>query len=262
MLNLQQQTTAAGKAVSLAAVAMRKPALLFRTGREEVAAASQTGDIPAIIGNDRALYEGDLAAYFRTLFFNATNLDRPFHNLRHMLHVTWLCYQAAEFYRDRLTRREIRNLLIAAMFHDFDHPGRPHPKMDDPDDVNISIAIAGLRRYIGPEDRPFLPTIEALIEATHYPHTVSSDKLELAAQIIRDADLAQALCPAWIQQIVIGLARELREAPLKILKMQPAFLMGLSFQTDWARERFPAHLIAAKVTEAERLLALLAVDNP
>ena len=36
-----------------------------------------------------------------------------------MLHVTWLCYQAADFYRDRLTPRQIRNLLIAALFHDF-----------------------------------------------------------------------------------------------------------------------------------------------
>jgi hypothetical protein len=65
------------------------------------AEASETGDIPEIIGNDRGLYEGDLTGYFRALIFHATNLTRPYHNLRHMLHVTWLCYQAAEFYRDR-----------------------------------------------------------------------------------------------------------------------------------------------------------------
>ncbi len=72
-----------------------------------------------------------------------------------MLHVTWLCYKAAEYYRDRLTKRQIRNLLIAALFHDFDHPGRPDSEADDPDGVNIGIAIAGLCRHIASEDRPF-----------------------------------------------------------------------------------------------------------
>jgi hypothetical protein len=70
-----------------------------------------------------------------------------------MLHVTWLCYQAAEFYRDRLTQRQIRNLLIAALFHDFDHPGHPHPGADDPDRINIGRSIAAsaatLRRRTG-----------------------------------------------------------------------------------------------------------------
>ncbi len=82
MLNLQQQTTAAGEAINPAAVAMTEPAPGFRTGRDEVAEPAETGDIPAIIGNDRGLYDGDLAGYFRTLFFEATNLDRPYHNLR------------------------------------------------------------------------------------------------------------------------------------------------------------------------------------
>jgi hypothetical protein len=78
-----------------------------------LAEASVTGDIAIVIGNDHGLYEGDLGRYFRAVFFDAANIDRPYHNLRHMLHVTWLCYQAGEYYRDRLTPRQIRNLLIA-----------------------------------------------------------------------------------------------------------------------------------------------------
>src|SRR5215469_62698 len=139
MWNSEEQTTAAGNGIRPAAVGHGRP------GFPE---ASETGDIPEIIGNDRGLYEGDLAAYFRALIFHATNLVRPYHNLRHMLHVTWLCYQAAEFYRDRMTPRQIRNLLIAALFHDFDHPGHSHPGEQDPDGINIKIAITGLRRYI------------------------------------------------------------------------------------------------------------------
>src|SRR5262249_6666243 len=102
MWNSEKQTTAAGNAIRPAAVPH---------GRAGFPEASETGDIPEIIGNDHLLYAGDLAGYFRALFFHATNLDCSYHNLRHMLHVTWLCYQAAEFYRDRLTPRQIRNLL-------------------------------------------------------------------------------------------------------------------------------------------------------
>src|SRR6516225_1943489 len=144
MWNSEEQTTAAGNALRPAAVG-------HGPGFPE---ASETGNIPEIIGNDCGLYEGDLTGYFRALIFHATNLTRPYHNLRHMLHVTWLCYQAAEFYRDRLTQRQIRNLLIAALFHDFDHPGHPHPGADDPDGINIGRSIAALRRHIAPEDRP------------------------------------------------------------------------------------------------------------
>lgn len=93
MSNFNKQTTAAGNAIRPAAVAMTKcPPLLDRDTRAQVrggfAEASETGDIPEIIGNDRGLYEGDLTGYFRALNFHATNLTRPYHNLRHLLHVT------------------------------------------------------------------------------------------------------------------------------------------------------------------------------
>ena len=252
----QRHPTAAANTIAPAVVA------IVDHTNGSAAAASVSGDIAAIIGNDRGLYVGDLVGYFHALFFDATNLDRPYHNLRHMLHVTWLCYQAAQFYQDRLTPRQIRNLLIAALFHDFDHPGQPHPGADDPDAINIDLAIAGLRRHIAADDRPFLPAIEALIEATHYPYTISSAELDLSGRIIRDADLAQALSPVWIQQIVIGLARERRASPLEVLQQQPGFLSALSFNTEWARERFPPHAVAEKIGEAERLLALLATRDP
>src|ERR1700756_5663229 len=76
--------------------------------------------------------------------------------------------------------------------------------------VNIGRSIAALHRHIASKDRPFLPRIEA----THYPYAVAGEQLDLTGQIIRDADLAQSLSPVWIQQVVIGLARERRISPL------------------------------------------------
>ena len=229
-----------------------------------------TGDVPKIIGNEECLYEGDLAKYFRVLFFKSNNLYNPYHNFRHMLHVLWLCHKACRYYQSRLAPRQMRNLLITALFHDFDHPGHPHPGVDDPDRINIEIALAGLRQYIMPADRAFhlrqyimpadrafLLDIEALIRATQYPYKIGSEKLDLLGKIIRDADLAQALSPVWIQQVVIGLAQEWGVTPLEALRRQVPFLVGLRFSTEWAGELFPPELVQAKIEEAEQLLRLL-----
>jgi 3'5'-cyclic nucleotide phosphodiesterase len=216
-----------------------------------------TGDLPKIIGNEEHLYEGDMTFYFRTLFFKSRNLHNPYHNFRHTLHVLWLCHKACQYYQNQLTPRQMRNLLITALFHDFDHPGHPHPGENDPDRINIRIAIAGLRRYIMPTDRAFLPEIEALIEATQYPYKIGSEQLDLLGRIIRDADLAQALSPVWIQQVVIGLAQQWRVQPLDVLKSQGSFLASFSFNTRWARHMFPRELVQAKIDEVEQLLRLL-----
>ena len=219
--------------------------------------ADVTGDLPEIIGNEEHLYEGDLSLYFCILFFESCNMNNPYHNFRHTLHVVWLCHKACQYYKEQLAPRQMRNLLIAALFHDFDHPGHSHRGEEDPDRLNIDIAIASLRRHIMPIDRPCLPEIEALIEATHYPYKITSDALDLLGNIIRDADLAQALSPVWIQQVVIGLAEEQGVKPLDVLRAQVPFLTALQFNTGWARQLFPPEFVQAKIKEAKQLLRLL-----
>jgi hypothetical protein len=222
--------------------------------------AEITGDIPEIIGNEANLYEGDLISYFGILFYNSSNLNNPYHNFRHTLHVLWLCDKACRYYRETLRPRQMRNLLIAALFHDFDHPGHSHPGAQDPDGINIKIAIAGLRRHITADDRASLPEIEALIEATHYPYKIAGDELDLLGQILRDADQAQVLSSAWIQQVVIGLAEERGAKPIEVLKAQASYLEALTFRTQWARQLYPPELIKSKIVEAEKLVRLLDTD--
>src|SRR5437762_12648381 len=94
----------------------------------------------------------------------------------------------------RRAERDKRNLLIAAVFHDFDHLGN-----SSPDQINIDRAIAGLQAHVTEEDVPHLATIEALIQATHYPYLVHSESLDLHARIIRAADVGQTLTAAWSQ---------------------------------------------------------------
>jgi hypothetical protein len=173
-----------------------------------------------------------------------------------MFHVLWLCHEACKFYADGLTKRDKRNLLIAAVFHDFDHLGN-----SSPDQINIDRAIAGLQAHVAEEDVPHLATIEALIQATHYPYLVPSESLDLPARIIRDADVGQTLTAAWIQQVIFGLAAEWGKTPLDLLQMQSPFLSHLEFGTEWARSTFPREYIDGKINEANELLSLLQASS-
>ena len=211
-----------------------------------------TSSLPEAIRNDKKLYEGDLVYYARVLFHHAQNLSHPYHNFRHMFHVVWLVYESCQFYDGELTQRQMRNALIAALFHDYNHSG-----MMGDDDLNIERAIRGLRRHVAGEDQPHHEKIIELIRATQYPNVTPSDQLDLCGKILRDADLSQAFSVAWIQQVVFGLAAEWGKKPIEVLKLQEPFHKSLTFQTEWARQRFSQAAVDAKIQEARELLELL-----
>lgn len=212
-----------------------------------------SGSIPMIVKNDNNFYEGNLVGYFRNVFYYAQNLSNPYHNFRHICHVLWLCYKACKFYgTETLSKRVMRNLLIAALFHDFDHTGK-----SGPDSINIERAVAGLKRYIVTEDKDEFDYISEIIESTEYPYTVLNENLSLPNLIIRDADLSQAFNVAWIQQVIFGLAAEWNKEPMEILRMQAKFYSNLKFNTEWAQQTFPRNMIASKIREAEELVAIL-----
>lgn len=216
------------------------------------------GSIAEIIRNDERLYEGDLAHYFRVLFFKSQNIRHPYHNLRHMLHVAWLCHDAIGFYwgtPSKLTPRVARDLLIAALLHDFDHSGQ-----FGNDDLNIERAVRGFRKHVAPVDEPHADRIVRIIRASEFPHkeTGPEDPEEdLAIDILRDADVSQALSVAWLQQVIVGLAGEWGKTPLEVLQAQKGFHSGLQFRTGWASAKFPPCIVEAKIKEAEGLIALL-----
>jgi hypothetical protein len=211
-----------------------------------------TGDLPQIVRNDANWYEGDLRHYFQLLFNTAANTHNPYHNFRHVTHVLYLCHDACVYYGQALTKRQARNLLVAAIFHDWDHTGRTMNDM-----ANIMLALSALDRHILEEDKPAQSEIVDLILATEWPHATKSSELGLMPRILRDADLCQTLNPVWIQQVVYGLSVEMRISPLEVLKMQEPFLKNMHFGTKWAQSLFPQHAIDAKIKEAKALLSLV-----
>lgn len=202
--------------------------------------------------NDHKVYEGELNYYFAKVIQHATNLAAPYHNLRHMLHVTWLCYQACLYYKaqEDFEMRSRRALMLAGLIHDFDHIG----KAGD-DHVNILRAQQGLRLHLHPDDEDLFDEVNGYIGITEYPYLQPTKDLPLMAQILRDADMGQTLSEAWLHQVVQGLAMEAGCSFEEMLSRQPGFLSKLTFHTEWGKATFPQKVIDARIFEVQRLLA-------
>jgi len=210
------------------------------------------GSLPEVLENSHGLYIGNLRKYL-PIVANASNVFAPYHNLRHMLHVTVMCYSALLYQRE--SGREMhhvfaRVLLLAGLFHDFDHLGN---NVDD--DVNIDRAINALHRHHLEEDRILLPAIEGLIKTTRYPYRQDASEIKHWERILRDADKSLVFSIAWIQQVA-GLGKEKGLTLKEALEKQLIFLRELSFDTEWGRFMFQdAGQITSKIVETERLLA-------
>ncbi len=207
--------------------------------------------LPLIL-NEEGLYEGDLRYYFK-LVFNAPNVNNPYHNFRHLLHVTWEAHNALLFYKNhsdyKIFKKAARALLIAALFHDYGHKG-----VMGGDHENIVTAINAVRKFILDEDKNLLSGIEKLIAATEYP-LIDCD-LSMPVQIIRDADMSQAFSDTWMQQMVFGLAREYKISATDFLKQQLIFIPNIKFYTEWAKEKFDPQK-EEKVSEVKALLEIV-----
>lgn len=211
----------------------------------------QVSTIPHILNNEEGLYEGNLRHYFRVVFFEATNLQNAYHNFRHLFHVLWLCYAASRYYKNKLTKRQIRNLLIAAMFHDYNHSGKVGN-----DDAEIAKAVEAFLCNVLPEDMAEMENIVKLIEVTRFPH-LPLENPSLSELIIRDADISQTFNVAWFQHTIFGLAKEMGKTALEVLKMQEGFLKNIHFGTEWAKNNFTPEVIEAKIQEAREYLSIL-----
>lgn len=202
--------------------------------------------IPEIFDNEEGVYAGNLRPYMPAILLASNGLN-PYHNVRHMLHVFFLCYKACRYYRGTLTAQEQRELLLAALFHDYDHRG-----ITKDDHLNIQRALRGLYNELVPEDIPAFGNITELIRSTEFPHPEPENK-SLSMQILCDADMGQVFSTAWIQQVPVGLACEMGVSVVQMLEMQEPFLRELRFQTEWGQEEFPTEVITAKIAEAKHI---------
>lgn len=210
-------------------------------------------NVIGIIRNREGSYDGDLVHYFRVLW-HSPNILHPYHNLRHMLHVTWATYQGAMHHRDELTREQIRALLIAAMFHDYNHTGTTGN-----DARNIEVAIGGMKTHALPADKRIVEEMSCkYIKATQFPHL--DEDFDLPALILRDVDVAYTLSDVWIQLVNFGLNQELGISPEQMLRGQAPFLKNLKFHTTWGEQTYGPR-IQPRIEEAEEMVSVLFGSN-
>jgi hypothetical protein len=199
-----------------------------------------------IILNKEGLYPGDLKPYFRAVW-NASNVNLPYHNLQHMLAVTCSVYEGCKFYD--ISGVHMRNLLIAALFHDYNHTG-----LVGDDEVNIKIAVEGLKKHILLEDSDSLITIVSYILATQFPHKEGYDNLLM--QIIRDADITYTMTEDWIQ-IILQLGVEFNLTPNQMLMGQIPFIQNtLKLSSEWAINNY-SEKIQERIEEINLIIETL-----
>lgn len=143
----------------------------------------------------------DLSYYLKVLLNKNRANCNTYHNFNHTQTVFVNCYFIAK--HEGLLDRTIKPILIAAVFHDFNHSGGKLP-----DSENIKIAVENFLKYSieAEEDNKF---IIDLIRCTEYPFDPDFDKrLSLEQKIIRDADILQWIETDFMQHVMFGLKQE------------------------------------------------------
>jgi hypothetical protein len=135
--------------------------------------------------------------------YNKSN-KLPYHNLGHALQVMYAVEKIFWTIHSKSDANLIkcRNMLIAALFHDFNHSGGKHS-----DDVNINRAIDGLEEFSKYTGSDICVEIYSYIEATQFPYVnvLNIDKIYI--DIMRDADLTQLTVPEY-EKYALGLIDE------------------------------------------------------
>lgn len=172
----------------------------------------------------------DQLHYF--MHYNESN-NLPYHNMYHSFCVVQTCHElATESMNFRqcdyvlcgiheppviLNHMNVRDLLTAALFHDFNHSGG---LMDDKGNVRIAIDYA--------PKRWMTDTVKWIIRATQYPYVIVLDKLDTPLKymqaIIRDADLVRFTRENSICQGIYGLYSEMVKGNTKLTF--PEFIIG------------------------------------
>jgi len=171
-----------------------------------------------------------------------TGKKNPYHNNQHMLFVRDMCMKIFDDYLSKNKMSELaidENKLIlnlAALFHDFDHFGKPCPDIE-----NIKKAVEGFKTFyhfsgVNELSSFIYNSIISVIEATEFPHKPISDKAILI-HIIRDADTIGGIYDGW-QEVVRNICKEMNKSVEYWIPIQHKFISNITYKTDYAKQLY------------------------
>ena len=172
--------------------------------------------------------EFKLDHYLKIVIKKSSSNKAPYHNFFHILCMVKNVYKIA--ISEGFLPKAIRPLLIAALFHDFNHSMGVHD-----DEWNVNEAISMFLLY-SQEDANTNKLIISIIRATQYPYVVEEEDLTFEQKIIRDADLLQQYEDNYLQQVYYGLSEELKMTFEILLQGYPVFIKGMKLHTDYAAQ--------------------------
>lgn len=172
--------------------------------------------------------------YFGVVVRDSKSNSAPYHNLYHVLCMIKNSYYISK--DEGLEDKEIRKILIACLFHDFNHS-----MGEKTDKENVLEAINSFKKY-SIETEEVNNEIINMIKATEYPYVIDEKDLSIKDKIIRDADLLQWSEDNHLQQIVFGLlSKELKGDLKKNIENQIKFIKMAKIYTNYAKLKFEAH---------------------
>lgn len=164
------------------------------------------------------------------ILYNKANIA-PYHNFYHTLTMVKNCYNIAV--SEQLNLEQIKNLLVASLFHDFNHSmGK------ESDEVNVKVALEAFKDLTRENEENNIKIIN-IIKATQYPYVIQDDKLNISQKIIRDADMLQGMETNRLQQIFFGLMKQELNIPIEqVPSKQLKFFDITKFYTKYAQDVF------------------------
>lgn len=199
--------------------------------------------------------EYNLEYYLKCLITLNKGNNNQYHNFEHTLSVVKNIYNIGK--SENINDKKLRLLLIAGIFHDFNHLGGNQSS----DIENIILTIDSFEDFSieKEKDNEF---IISLIECTEFPYK-KYEVLSKYQKIIRDADMLQFLEDNFTQHILIGLNYEMNgtyKITEKQLLGQIGFMKNTIFFTDYAKEQVKLKL-QDKINYCEFLIKILKDEN-
>ena len=146
--------------------------------------------------------ELNLDRYLKIVIKFSNSNKAPYHNFYHIMCKIKHTYNIAK--SQGYLPKAIRTLVLADLFHDFNH------SMGEHDDAwNVKEAIKSFLQH-SIETEETNKKVISLIQATQYPYVISEDDVDLDQKITRDSDLLQQYEDNYIQQVYFGLSEELK----------------------------------------------------
>jgi len=140
-----------------------------------------------------------------------TTFDNPYHNLNHTLAMMQLIIKYYHLYFG-IRSNDQENLLVAAIFHDFNHSGGKFS-----DDINIENAISGFNDFMSKLDieESRKEHIRNIIRSTQFPYTKEAYYID--GLLLRECDNLVCFFDDFFTQVLFGLKSEMHTNDIHIL---------------------------------------------